>query len=183
MNEFPVTEKEGSTRGRMGRRRVGYDDSNVVYKSKNLHAERRRREKLSQRLLQLRSLVPIITDVIITIHLCFSFSHGHCQFLLVYHLVILTLIFFFFFIKMNKGTIIEDAITYVLELQGKVQELTGMLNDMEASTISEEEGNTARTEEVIDPHDPEEMNQFGIKVCVLEITPTQHLLVYFVLVS
>ncbi|KAL5839752.1 hypothetical protein ACOSQ3_012439 [Xanthoceras sorbifolium] len=44
------------------RRRPAYDDSKE-FKSKNLNAERRRREKLSSRLLTLRSLVPLITNM------------------------------------------------------------------------------------------------------------------------
>ncbi|XP_059639465.1 transcription factor DYT1-like [Cornus florida] len=39
------------------------NDGTEVYKSKNLVAERRRRQKLSDRLLELRALVPIITNM------------------------------------------------------------------------------------------------------------------------
>ncbi|KAL6992691.1 hypothetical protein U1Q18_010804 [Sarracenia purpurea var. burkii] len=67
MNE----EEEGNINRRMGRRRQmmidGQDeagaDQAAVYKSKNLEAERRRRQKLSDRLHQLRSSVPNITNM------------------------------------------------------------------------------------------------------------------------
>ena len=60
---------------------------------------------------------------------------------------------------MNKGTIIEDAITYIQELKKNVEALTDMLQEMEASS-SEEEFKTRVNE--IDAS--EEMKQCGIEV-------------------
>lgn len=60
---------------------------------------------------------------------------------------------------MNKGTIIEDAITYIQELKKNVEALTDMLQEMEASS-SEEEFKTRVNE--IDAS--EEMKQRGIEV-------------------
>ncbi|XP_022723233.1 transcription factor DYT1-like [Durio zibethinus] len=109
----------GPSRGRAGRRKLE-DGDNKELKSKNLHAERRRRQKLSDRLLTLRSVVPIITN-------------------------------------MNKATIIEDAITYIQELQKTSQVLSDQLLEMEKS--SGEGRNSKRTE--VDA--AEDMKKCGIK--------------------
>ncbi|XWS15637.1 hypothetical protein CRYUN_Cryun34aG0018600 [Craigia yunnanensis] len=119
MTGISITDHRGPSRGRMGRRRLE-DDENKEFKSKNLYAERRRRHKLSDRLLTLRSVVPIITN-------------------------------------MNKATIIEDAITYIQELQKTSQVLSEQLLEMEGSF--EEEGKPMRIE--VDA--AEDMKKCGIK--------------------
>lgn len=59
---------------------------------------------------------------------------------------------------MNKATIVEDAITYIHELQKTVNILKDQLFDMEAS---EEEALEPKKEEI---QAQEEMKKFGIQV-------------------
>ncbi|CAL9015292.1 unnamed protein product [Prunus brigantina] len=128
LDELCITE-QGKRGGRMGHRSHNNDDE---YKSKNLHAERRRRQKLSERLLTLRALVPNITNASIL----------------------------FISYQMNKATIVEDAITYIHELQKTVNILKDQLFDMEAS---EEEALEPKKEEI---QAQEEMRKFGIQAGV-----------------
>ncbi|XP_052734872.1 transcription factor DYT1 [Vigna angularis] len=62
MEEFSLATENGSSKQGIGRKR-NYDDGTREFKSKNLETERRRREKLSSRLLMLRAIVPIITNM------------------------------------------------------------------------------------------------------------------------
>ncbi|XWS19495.1 hypothetical protein CRYUN_Cryun31cG0021000 [Craigia yunnanensis] len=112
MTGISITDHRSPNRGRNGRRRL--EDENEEFKSKNLHAERRRRQKLSDRLLALRSV-------------------------------------------MNKATIIEDAITYIQELQKTSQVLSEQLLEMEGS--SEEGGKPLR----IEVDGAEDIKKCGIK--------------------
>ncbi|KAH1242863.1 Transcription factor DYT1 [Glycine max] len=61
LDEFSFNAENGSNRERM--RRKNYDYDTQVFKSKNLEVERRRREKLSTRILLLRSLMNKATIV------------------------------------------------------------------------------------------------------------------------
>ncbi|XP_022146507.1 transcription factor DYT1, partial [Momordica charantia] len=88
-DELRMIEEESGSSSIKGQRRS--TDESAKYKSKNLHAERRRRQKLSDRLLLLRA-------------------------------------------TMNKATIIEDAITYIQQLQQKVDILKDQLVELEASS-------------------------------------------------
>ncbi|MBA0569526.1 hypothetical protein Golob_003247 [Gossypium lobatum] len=117
LNELAITDHQRLTGGRMGQRKLEDDDNinNKEFKSKNLQAERRRRQKLSDRLLTLRSL-------------------------------------------MNKATIIDDAITYIQELQKTSQVLSEQLLEMEGS--SEESVMPMKLEIDVAQHD---MKKCGIK--------------------
>ncbi|CAL0300854.1 unnamed protein product [Lupinus luteus] len=113
IEEFSLASENGSSKGRMGRKR-DYNDDTREYKSKNLETERRRREKLSSRLLMLRSL-------------------------------------------MNKATIIDDATTYIKELQGKVESLTQELHQMEVTSVEKTVKNVDEVEVA------EDMNKWEIQ--------------------
>ncbi|KAK3433304.1 hypothetical protein EUGRSUZ_D00877 [Eucalyptus grandis] len=63
MDGLCLSEIGGCKDGRIGRGQLEDDGDDTQFKSKNLEAERRRRLKLSQRLLTLRSLVPKITNM------------------------------------------------------------------------------------------------------------------------
>ncbi|KAM1384745.1 hypothetical protein ACFX2I_036823 [Malus domestica] len=112
LDELCLAEEEGSGGGTMSFK----SKTDSEFKSKNLFAERRRREKLSGRLLALRSL-------------------------------------------MNKATIVEDAITYIQELQQKVDLLQDQIFEMEASSEETLEPNTDETH----ADAAEEMKKFGIQ--------------------
>nr|CAA8286839.1 Unknown [Brassica rapa]CAA8287806.1 Unknown [Brassica rapa]CAA8392423.1 Unknown [Brassica rapa]CAA8404095.1 Unknown [Brassica rapa] len=96
------------SRRRQVRKEKEEDEVNESFKSPNLEAERRRREKLHGRLMALRSHVPIVTN-------------------------------------MTKASIVEDAITYIGELQKIVQNLTEKLHEMEETPLEIYEQQTVHT--------------------------------------
>nr|AGN12873.1 putative transcription factor DYSFUNCTIONAL TAPETUM 1 [Leavenworthia alabamica] len=112
---------------RMNRRKQ-VKKENENFKSPNLEAERRRREKLRSRLMALRSQVPIVTN-------------------------------------MTKASIVEDAITYIGELQKNVVNLTKKLHEMEEDSPEIHESQTIQIVKPVNEtiHLTEEMNKLGIE--------------------
>ncbi|KAF8096981.1 hypothetical protein N665_0298s0045 [Sinapis alba] len=96
------------SRRKQARKEKEEDEVSESFKSPNLEAERRRREKLHGRLMALRSHVPIVTN-------------------------------------MTKASIVEDAISYIGELQKIVQNLTGKLHEMEEAPLEIDEQQTDHT--------------------------------------
>ncbi|CAN6913534.1 unnamed protein product, partial [Brassica oleracea] len=96
------------SRRRQVRKEKEEDEVNESFKSPNLEAERRRREKLHGRLMALRSHVPTVTN-------------------------------------MTKASIVEDAITYIGELQKIVENLTEKLHEMEETALEIYEQQTVHT--------------------------------------
>lgn len=133
--------------GRGSRQSVDHDSK---FKSPNLNAERKRREKLGSRLLELRALVPKITDV------------RNEFFLLNTHLFVSLIMKFKvvgFILQMTKAVIITDAISYIHELKSHVQELSDQILAMEAK-INEHEQQMERPEF----DSAQEMENWGIEV-------------------
>ncbi|CAA7054639.1 unnamed protein product [Microthlaspi erraticum] len=116
------------SRRRQVRREKEEDEVDENFKSPNLEAERRRREKLHGRLMALRSHVPIVTN-------------------------------------MTKASIVEDAITYIGELQKNVENLSERLHEMEEAPceIAEEETDQIIKSEHETLDVKEEMKKLGIE--------------------
>ncbi|CAE6184857.1 unnamed protein product [Arabidopsis arenosa] len=115
---------------RMSRRKqvTKQKEEDENFKSPNLEAERRRREKLHGRLMALRSHVPIVTN-------------------------------------MTKASIVEDAITYIGELQNNVKNLLETFHEMEEAPPETDE---EQTDQIIKPEVEtsdlkEEMKKLGIE--------------------
>ncbi|XP_010439491.1 PREDICTED: transcription factor DYT1-like [Camelina sativa] len=118
---------------RMNRRRQVTEENkeeDESFKSPNLEAERRRRQKLHVRLMALRSHVPIVTN-------------------------------------MTKASIVEDAITYIGELQKNVQNLSEKLFEMEEAPPEiddvEQTDQTMIKPKLETIHLKEEMKKLGIE--------------------
>ncbi|XP_010436464.1 PREDICTED: transcription factor DYT1-like, partial [Camelina sativa] len=118
---------------RMKRRRQVTEENmeeDESFKSPNLEAERRRRQKLHVRLMALRSHVPIVTN-------------------------------------MTKASIVEDAITYIGELQKNVQNLSEKLFEMEEAPPEiddvEQTDQTMIKPKLETIHLKEEMKKLGIE--------------------
>ena len=126
-------------RRRQVRKEKEEDEVNESFKSPNLEAERRRREKLHGRLMALRSHVPTVTNVKSTIL-------DFCS-LCVCVLVMIAVVFVFLFvvIQMSKASIVEDAITYIGALQKIVENLTEKLHEMEETPLEIYEQQTVHT--------------------------------------
>lgn len=145
------------------------EDENKEFKSKNLEAERRRRQKLSDRLLELRSLVPNISNAMIQE----PFNPFTWFLLLIYcvlkHIFIcilpckLTKSFpnsdIVSILQMNKATIITDAIAYIEELQSTVRDLSDQLYQMD---VTLKEATENQNKQIVDA--AEEMKKWGIEV-------------------
>nr|KAJ0198522.1 hypothetical protein LSAT_V11C700349770 [Lactuca sativa] len=140
-------------------RRRNYDeedddnnDDEGKFKSKNLKAERKRREKLKSRMLQLRSLVPKITNAMIPND---SFS--------TFCIVLLRLLHFVYQLIKRKNfldfkTIITDAIDYIEELKISVTNLTNKIHEMEVEMAMEE------SFDIIQLCPQEKMKNWGIEL-------------------
>lgn len=144
------------SRRRQVRKEKEEDEVNESFKSPNLEAERRRREKLHSRLMALRSHVPIVTNV--NPKSQFSFILCAC--------VLVMIVVVFCFIQMTKASIVEDAICYIGELQKIVQNLTEKLHEMEEGPLEIDE---QQTDHIIKPEVEtivlkEEMKKLGIEV-------------------
>ncbi|CAI0468030.1 unnamed protein product [Linum tenue] len=160
MNEL-CTEQQVCSRKRAPELRYS-DDETKGYKSKNLIAERKRRQKLTDRLLMLRASVPIITNASLQ-SLCLP---KDSQFRISSPI---NFSGFGWFLQMNKATIIDDAITYIQELMRNVEVLSDQLDALSAEEAAEGSESPAtvsaeiKNEDAAAGVDPEEMKTCGIQ--------------------
>lgn len=117
------------------------------FKSKNLHSERKRRDRINQRIYALRSVVPRITKVLLENSFLFL-DHSSLS-----SVAICFLIGFFFihlFMKMNKNGTLSDAVDYIKELlveKKKLEDELNGINEMECTeTAAKEESTVANPE-------------------------------------